>query len=551
MTVCFFVLASLVATHLFFPKGNMCIDRALKQYLKANSHMLLPNQSEAILLEGYKRFGDTVDSSSRLFVTSNNITDDQSSGTGPSANSSQTEPQGGQPSPPKPRTPEDPQPRSIAANQTEALFRQNRSKLYMKGDIVNFFVISGLPGDVTDPALNPQWPYVHPSKVETNQTHASILAVSEEFYAIRLTKQNYGWFAINHTVPLPIECYTSSFQYGLTFGDSKETVFILDILSTFRSTAEKILTVYSFEQKEYWAWEAWEFKKLDRAFSLGLQSKIYQLIYLTVGLVIVSFAAALYTKVVSMLSPLILYAVLKCCRSIVVQRHPGNLEMFMNHFYKAFTWIGIYLQTIQRNRSNAKFEGFFILAILLTLFFFYFTYICLAHMTSKILFPGSTPNELDGNLFGFMATMELCCMFFYRTRETLYYLPKVTFLTLLAFLLYVNFTAYGYYLKAFFIANWFILACNFYCLGAFEIPAAALRDADFSKPCMARPRALYQPLFSLTWYHDLPPFWTLFIPLYDRNSFAPAEMALLDRNYALLNNHLRNRRQQADRDELN
>lgn len=163
----------------------------------------------------------------------------------------------------------------------------------------------------------------------------------------------------------------------------------------------------------------------------------------------------------------------------------------MNQFYRAFSWIGIYLQTIQRNQGAMKYESFFILSIFLTLFFFYFTYICLAHLTSKVLFPGSIPEDLDGNLFGFMATVELTSLFFFRTRESLYFVPKITFATLLCFLMYVNFTAYGFYMKAFFIANLFIIATVVYCIGAFEIPSIMLRDNDFNKPTSGRPRALF------------------------------------------------------------
>lgn len=554
MTICAFSLLTIFLTHLSIPQGNACMQRAFEQYINLHNSSLFPSKKDAYLMSSYSIFGDTFDSSSLSSYaldsdeSTNSIDDNSSPNDAEPTKENPIEPQNrtdahnktekeGTKAPPK----------SSAKNKqesdsSETWFnpKQNRTNIYMKGDIINFFIISGLDSNLTSES-NPAWPYIKPKDIEANRTQATIISASEEYYALKLARRNYGWFTINHTIPLPMECYTANYRFWLTSGDNKETIFIIDIINTFKKFARDMVTIYSFEQKEYWAWDSWELKKLDSAFSIPLQAKFYQVIYLTIGLVIVSFSAALYTKVVSMLSPLILYFVLKCCRGVLVRRNPENMEMFMNHFYKAFTWIGIYLQTIQRNRNAAKFEAFFIFSIFLTLVFFYFTYICLAHLTSRILFPSSIPNELDGNLFGFMATIELICMFFYRTRETLYYLPKITFLTMLAFLLYVNFTAYGYYMKAFIICNWFVLSCNFYCIGAFEIPAAALRDSDFGKPCLARPRNLYQPLFSLTWYHDLPPFWTLFIPLYDRNNFTPEEMSLLDHNYALLNGHLRNR----------
>jgi len=65
-----------------------------------------------------------------------------------------------------------------------------------------------------------------------------------------------------------------------------------------------------------------------------------------------------------------------------------------------------------------------------------------------------------------------------------------------------------------------------------------LYGMHLEKPTSERPRALYQPLFSLTWYHDLPPFWTMFIPFYQREEFNQQELSLIDQRYAEMNNYL-------------
>jgi hypothetical protein len=51
---------------------------------------------------------------------------------------------------------------------------------------------------------------------------------------------------------------------------------------------------------------------------------------------------------------------------------------------------------------------------------------------------------------------------------------------------------------------------------------------------------LYQPLFALTWYHDLPPFWTMFLPYYDRSCFTDDEMSLVDQRWPQMNAYLTN-----------
>ena len=161
---------------------------------------------------------------------------------------------------------------------------------------------------------------------------------------------------------------------------------------------------------------------------------------------------------------------------------------------------------MQRNRNTFKFEAFFILAVCLTPFFFYFTYLCLAHLTSRVLFSAAIPRELDAKLYGFVAIIELILSFMFRTRDTLYFALKCIYLALLIFLLYVNFTKYGLYMKAFLTTNWLAFGVIIYCIEAFDLPFTYLRDQDFGRPTLARPHCIYPPLFSLTRYHDLPPF---------------------------------------------
>lgn len=508
LMISFTFFASLIILQMGVGKGNKCIHRAFEKYLDQHMSSVYPPRSEALALGNFTVNGELI-VDPVFYVMGDND--------GPPGRLLD-----GQGEDNKPYLGDVP--------------LQNRSSLYMKGDIVNFYFV-----DIGSAHKNSSdYPYIKPQALRVDQLQASVMAVSEELLVLRQMRRGYSWYSVNHTVPVDASCFSDTWYSYLYFGEGKETLYILDILNTFKQVKDR-LAIYSFEGKEYWEWSAWELSKMQGLFSLSLQSKIYEVVYLSLGLVIVSFAASLYTKVVSMLSPLILYAILKCCGRRLVEREGRQADALMNEYYRAFTWIGMYLKTIQRNRGAAKFESFFILSIFLTLFFFYYTYICLAHLTVKILFPGSIPNELDGNLFGFMATIELCSLFFFRTRETLYYVPKITYIALLAFLLYVNFTTYGFYMKAFLVTNWFVLGVMFYCIGAFEIPMAGLRDQEFCKPTVHRPRVLFQPLFSITWYHDLPPLWSIFIPLYDRSAFTPQEMSLLDRNHHMLNVHLNNR----------
>lgn len=547
--VCLFcsvlVLVSIFLSHLSLGRGNHCIDRGLQAYLDANKDLKYPPFSDAQLMtlgiEGGLKLPKEFEN--RLRMLPQNIAfDEDREYEEPSENNKSGEEK-------KNKKKMDPYFDKENSTAFKYPLKQNRTSFYMKGDIINFYLLSNLTEeDEAKTVKRQEYPYIKPVDIlktqPPNTVSASVLTVSEELTSMKMATKEINWPLVNHTVPIDSRCYSNSWGFFFTFAEPSETVPILDLLATFKRIFHQrgsTLYVYSYTAKEYWGWGTWELEQIRFFFGTGLQTKVYEVIYLSLGLMIISFAASLYTKVVSMLSPLILYAFLKCIKLNIFGREPRHYEIYMNHFYRAFSWIGIYLQTVQRNQRATKYEAFFILSIVLTLIFFYFTYIFLAHITTRVLFPNSYPGDLDGDLFGFMATIELSSLFFFRTRESLYFGPKIIFLSLLAFLLYVNLTAYGFYLKAFLAANFTIFGTILYLIAAYEIPASNARPDNLALPSLNRPRALYQPLFSLTWYHDLPPFWSLFMPLYDRTSFSPEEMSMVDKNFHLLNQHLRTR----------
>jgi hypothetical protein len=129
----------------------------------------------------------------------------------------------------------------------------------------------------------------------------------------------------------------------------------------------------------------------------------------------------------------------------------------------------------------------------------------------------SLPMELNENFYAVIAGMELFGSFFFRTRESMIYIPKCLMLITLSF--YVNFTVYGFYYHALLVYALLILSICIGALAWFEAPAMQLPINDFNRPSKNKPRTMFQPFFSLTWYHDLPPIWSAFIPFYDRNYF--------------------------------
>jgi hypothetical protein len=63
----------------------------------------------------------------------------------------------------------------------------------------------------------------------------------------------------------------------------------------------------NLKTKENWYWKKTQIQAHKGLFSTPIYLKLYHLIYLSAGIVLLSFATSLYTKIVTLLSPVILY----------------------------------------------------------------------------------------------------------------------------------------------------------------------------------------------------------------------------------------------------
>lgn len=533
--ICFFssflVFLCVIISQLSYSRGGGCVHQAWDQYLLANQGKLYPSKSEAVMMDKFSSQGDSTISDAAYWMFANK-TKSKSGGRllGQDNN-------------------------TVTINDTLLPFVnqssidvpvQNRTSFYMKGDILNFFIMYNSEGDLRAPLVptsSKSYPYIPPVLASNFSLKASIVTVTEEYAMLGLTKRNVSWFTPIHTVPVDAACVFKQQNFLGRFIDQVEDIVIFDVISAFPKVKEN-LAINSRDSKSYWLWKSWQLKVGPGLLGIPLTNKIYEVVYLFFGLVLVSFSLSLYAKAVNLLSPMLIYAMVTCCGERIRQMNPalGGIQQngFWNQFHRAFTWVGIYLKTLKRRRNSKKFEFCFMASILMMIFLFYFSYLYLFSITQKILFTKASTVDLEGGLFAFLAMMELISMFMFRTRESLYFGPKLIYLGVMIYLLYVNFTIHGFYSAAVVSLNLFAFGVIAFCLGAFEMPARMLRDADFNKPTMNRPRVLYQPLFSITWYHDLPPFWTTFLPFYDRTYFTPEEMSLLDQNYQMLMPYLRN-----------
>jgi len=213
----------------------------------------------------------------------------------------------------------------------------------------------------------------------------------------------------------------------------------------------------------------------------------------------------------------------------------------VNNYYRTFPWLGYYLKSIRASSDKKIFEPALITAVCLTVFLLYIVYIAMARMTNAMLFGSGAPfcEGLEDNFLLLMASMELFSSFFLRTRESLTYIPRLALLSSLSFLSYLQLCPLPLHELALSLLNSLYMLFALSALLLLELPSLSQHLHDFSRATEMRPRALYQPFFSLTWYHDLPPLWTMFVPFFDRDCFCADELTLVDEERARMAEYLR------------
>lgn len=180
------------------------------------------------------------------------------------------------------------------------------------------------------------------------------------------------------------------------------------------------------------------------------------------------------------------------------------------------------------------------MAFLFLIIVFYTLYISCILLWNSLLFNFSYKRGADQNFYGYMIFLEFTSLLFIRTRSSLRYYPALIFLLLFFYLYYINFNTYALFSSGFLVMIFSTVTMLTAFLAFLEIPALSWNPSFHYTPSINKPRALFFPMFNLSWFYDLPQLWTIFYPLHGRPTFTPSEMSLVDRNYILLNQTLEN-----------
>ncbi|CAD8162262.1 unnamed protein product [Paramecium pentaurelia] len=316
--------------------------------------------------------------------------------------------------------------------------------------------------------------------------------------------------------------FDSNLQKLLSLTTNLETLFLHDIAYSIQSD---IYVKNNATNQTY----IWKEKRAPQNQLGKIIQHLWEFSIITFGLFISSAISSLYIKITIICAPVIIIIMLE------VSYLFGNRQIFPIFLARAFPWIGLYLNILDRTQRSKK---QLIIAFALMLFLIYFIYLSSVIIGGFLLFKSQVPFSLEDNFFGLVTVNEFASLLFLRTRSSLYFVPKFTIIYYYLFLWYVQSTNYGFYSLA-------MLTLSYVCLGTFclfiylyEIPSLGWNPLSYYTPTIDRPRCYYLPVFSLNWVNDLPQLWSMFYPLHGRRYFQIQNLALVDRNFPLLNNLL-------------
>ncbi|CAD8160337.1 unnamed protein product [Paramecium octaurelia] len=368
--------------------------------------------------------------------------------------------------------------------------------------------------------------------VEKNESYLSMkftfnktfLYMSNEF------QQKYNFTVETHMVD--IDSYTKGFNTFLCMASDLETMFIIDFLDFLDANQDGDIQLMNQNTNETWSWNK---QQLQRKKVVAYDERIYttvtEFIKCVLGIFLQSIVASIYMKMSIICAPILIIYMMSCMQ--ICQ----NQDIQAQALIDAFPWVGQYLTILNRNQ---KLKKELLNAFIYMLILFYLVYFLQfsGYNSSIQLFAKSYPRGLSENFFSSFLLNEFVSIIFLRTRASLYFVPKYIVLTYLLFIYYFESTLYGYYNLAFQICIFSQFAIISFFVLNFEIAALDWPTESPYTPTLDRPRVYYCPLFNMNWVNDIPTLWTMFFPLCGRRFFQIQNLALVDKNYILLNNLL-------------
>jgi hypothetical protein len=128
-------------------------------------------------------------------------------------------------------------------------------------------------------------------------------SLSNNARALGLYNHDKRELLVHHDLFIDFDKFKAELYGPFNLLDVDELV-ILDIINTFNKMN---LAITNRRTEEDWYWDREELVNSRGLMSNSIVLKIYQLFYVVAALFLISFASSLYSKLVTFMSPLILY----------------------------------------------------------------------------------------------------------------------------------------------------------------------------------------------------------------------------------------------------
>jgi len=301
-------------------------------------------------------------------------------------------------------------------------------------------------------------------------------------------------------VSLGRQCFGGSLMRSLIPLGGVDTVIVNDLMHTFRS-AGHVLT----RDGDYFQWSSFDLKHYSN-FSEWVSFKTSVLLYSAGAFFLLSTITALLVRVLISSGIVLVFPIFWLLEYLGY--HGINLRIISI----SYPWIGLPLEVIRsRNQSTVP----FIVGHLSRVVVFYFLYQFTQLVFALFFYNRDSPGQQELWIFGVIMIWEYYSMIYVRAKASIQLFPRASLALFLLYHFYYFSFPGGFHTLALSVVFFALASLMVHCLRVYELQAYSQGLVSIEQP-----RMLYNGLPWPSWRADLPPDFTLMMPVTLRSESA-------------------------------
>ncbi len=175
---------------------------------------------------------------------------------------------------------------------------QHRSFIFTDLDVVNIHLVSNF-----SLVLNQSQALIPYSCITKETIYLHSYSLSNNANALKMYNEGFRDQIIHHEIFIDFKKFQNEIS-GLFKNLPVDDMVILDIINFFH---QMNLVVTNRKSQEDWEWSREDLSQSRGLMAKSIILKLFQLVYVVIALITVSFASSVYTKIITFISPLWLY----------------------------------------------------------------------------------------------------------------------------------------------------------------------------------------------------------------------------------------------------